>query len=69
MLVFKKTIPTAKIGKHKIFSLDNVDMITLFEIYPNTESNELKYRKFIKDYDMEIGFFSSYTYDLTRTLP
>lgn len=56
------------IKEHKIFSLDNTDVIELFDVHPATQSAEDKYKKLLWDYDMEIGCYSSYTYDVTKTM-
>ncbi|CAD8126962.1 unnamed protein product [Paramecium sonneborni] len=56
----------AKLGKHKIFTIEERSIVELFDgQYSQVES---KYKKLFQDYDLEIGFYSSYTYDVTSSL-
>lgn len=68
MLVTSKA-RAAKIGKHAIYTIKEMQMIPLFN---NTTSDgrddENRYIKMFKEVNIEKGFYFSYTYDLTRGL-
>lgn len=65
-MLFKVKKDIAILGKHKIFEIDYTVMLELFE--GGNTTNEGKYKALIDEYDLEIGCYSSYTYDVTSSL-
>ncbi|CAD8044044.1 unnamed protein product [Paramecium primaurelia] len=66
VMFIKRRKSIAKLGKHKIFTIEERSIVELFDgPYSQIES---KYKKLLQDYDLEIGFYSSYTYDATSSL-
>lgn len=58
----------AKIGKHSIFKIKEMKMITLFKSVIDKREDEAKYVQIFKEIDISKGFYFSYTYDITHTL-
>ena len=64
--VITKIEKVARIGRNKLFTIQETEIIELFD--EGTSHTEGKYQKILQSYDLEIGFYSSYTYDLTNSL-
>ena len=70
MIMQRKRV--AKIGKHSIYQIKDIQMVTLFRttnaISRQTSDDEAKYLQIFNRIDIHTGFYYSHTYDLTRSL-
>ena len=57
-------------GEHKIYKITETKLITLYESNTSiqTKSDEKKYKKIFLDFDLQLGFYFSLSYDLTNSL-
>lgn len=70
MMVITEASIIAKIGRHDIYRIDKVKHFPLFDIqlFDKSRTYEEKYRNLLFQMNLQLGFYFSYTYDLTNTL-
>ncbi|KRX00400.1 hypothetical protein PPERSA_03621 [Pseudocohnilembus persalinus] len=65
-IIITEKLQVGNIGQHQVFQIQKTKFLQLFE--GSSGKNEKKYLKILKQYDLEFGFYFSYTYDLTNAM-